>query len=82
MSFPSNLMIHGNVGLPVNTPKCLKWIQLEYGECSSEWLPDTFTIITSYDNIEWDVGDNIIIADEGTYTLHALVRKGECLCTN
>ena len=76
MCFPSNLMIHGDVGLPTNISDGLKWVELEYGECSCKWLPDTFTIITSYDDIEWDIGDNIIVANEGTYNWFALVRKG------
>lgn len=71
----SNFIILGSVGLPTNIPEGLKWIETQYGECGSNWLPDSFSRIDSYGGIEWSHYDNLIISDEGTYNHYMLVKE-------
>lgn len=70
----SNFIILGNVGLPTNIPEGLKWVETEYGECGSNWLPDSFNRIESYDGIKWDNGNTLIVSDEGTYNQFILTK--------
>lgn len=70
--FQSNI-ITCVLGFPSNIPVGYKWNVIGFGECSSDWIPDTFTKVTSYDGIEWMIGDTLIVCEEGTYTEAVLV---------
>ena len=75
MSMPSSIIIHKDVSLPVDIPSGLYWKEMEYGECSSEWVPDSYSNLDTLDGVEWDCGDSLIITSEGTYTQYMLLRK-------
>ena len=75
MSVPSNVIIHKNVSLPTDIPFNLYWKEIEFGECSSEWVPDSYSNLDTLDGIEWGYGDSLIITSEGTYTSYTLLCK-------
>lgn len=75
MSMPSSIIIHKDVSLPADIPSCLYWKEMEYGECSSDWVPDSYSEFDTLEGIEWDNGDSLIIASEGTYTQYMLLCK-------
>ena len=75
MSMPSSIIIHKDVSLPIDIPSGLYWKEMEYGECSSEWVPDSYSEFDTLEDIEWDNGDSLIITSEGTYTQYMLLCK-------
>lgn len=59
--FSSNIIVHGSVRIPNG------FKEVGYGECGSDWIPDTFVVLDNIENIRWAFGQYLIVCDEGTY---------------
>ena len=67
-----NAFVKGSHSLPVNIASCLHWAEVGSGEYSSDCIPEGYTSYDSLDNDQWNVGDQILIVQDGIYTEYVL----------
>lgn len=57
-----NIIVHGEIEIPQG------FKEIEYGECSVVWIPDTYTLFEDLIGIKWQCGDSLIVCSEGVYS--------------
>ena len=67
--FPSSIIVYGEVKIPQG------FKEVEYGECGSNWIPDTYTLFEDISGIEWCRGDSLIVCSEGVYSKFEYIKQ-------
>ena len=57
----SNIIVRGLVEIPNG------FKEVEYGECSGDWIPDTFILLDNLNGVRWVDGSYLILCHEGVY---------------
>lgn len=59
--FSSNIIVRGKVSIPKG------FEEVGYGECNSNWIPDTYILLNDITDVHWIDGSSLIVCDEGVY---------------